>query len=153
MKVARDIPLSELTLRRYEKPLKLKDRELVRKLCLSLGLLQEGDSRDVVVDVLFVLLKSRKRKKVLTVSEIEDAVIKNRKLHKLPVLGVASSNIRRQLKRLKDLFLVEKLGKGYRITEFTTLSEIFHDRIEKFLLDSTLQRIREYLVRTDEQFL
>ncbi len=152
MKVARDIPLSELTLRKYEKPSDLKERELVKKLCLTLGLLQPGDSRDVVVDVLYVLLKARKRKKVLTVNDIEQAVIRNRKLHKLTVLGVASSNIRRQLKRLKDLFLVEKKEKGYRIAEFTELSEIFHEKVERFLLDGMLKRARDYLVAVDEKF-
>ena len=55
-KISRDIPLVELTLRRYEKPT-MGDRELVRKLCLSLGLLQPGDSRDVIVDIFYILLK------------------------------------------------------------------------------------------------
>ena len=36
----KDIPLSEITLRKYEKPVGLEKRELVRKICLSLGLLQ-----------------------------------------------------------------------------------------------------------------
>ena len=49
-KVSRDIPLAEITLRRYEKPYDLNSRELVKKVCLSLGLLQPGDSRDVIVD-------------------------------------------------------------------------------------------------------
>ena len=49
--VSRDIPLSEITLRRYERPYNMSRRELVRKLCLSVGLLQPGDSRDVVVDI------------------------------------------------------------------------------------------------------
>ncbi len=48
-KISKDIPLSEITLRRYEKPSKLSERELVRKICLSVGLLQPGDSRDVIV--------------------------------------------------------------------------------------------------------
>ena len=56
--IAKDIPLAEITLRRYEKPANLNERELVRKLCLSIGLLQPGDSRDVVVDVLNVLIKA-----------------------------------------------------------------------------------------------
>ena len=47
-KVSKDIPLNEITLRRYEKP-NLQGRELVRKLCLSIGLLQPGDSRDVKI--------------------------------------------------------------------------------------------------------
>ena len=58
-KISKDVPLGEITLRRYEKP-NLKDRDLVRKLCLSVGLLQPGDSRDVIVDVLYTLLKSKK---------------------------------------------------------------------------------------------
>jgi hypothetical protein len=40
-------------------------RELVRKFCLSTGLLQPGDSRDVMVDILYVLLKARQRKEEL----------------------------------------------------------------------------------------
>ena len=48
--ISRDTPLAEITLRRYEKPT-TEGRDLVRKLCLSVGLLQPGDSRDVIVDV------------------------------------------------------------------------------------------------------
>jgi len=59
VKVAIDRSLAEITLRKYEKPDNLKDRELVRKLCLSVGLLQPGDSRDIIVDILYVLLKSQ----------------------------------------------------------------------------------------------
>ena len=54
--ISRDIPLSEITLRRYEKPIGLSERDLFRKICLSVGLLQPGDSRDVIVDVFYVLL-------------------------------------------------------------------------------------------------
>ena len=61
--ISKDTPLSEITLRRYEKPYDLTGRDLVKKLCLSLGLLQPGDSRDVVVDVLQVLLEKKSEKK------------------------------------------------------------------------------------------
>jgi len=37
--------LSELTLRKYEKPYQTDKREIVKKICLSLGLLQPGDNR------------------------------------------------------------------------------------------------------------
>ena len=57
-KISRDTPLAEITLRRYEKPT-MSGRDLVRKFCLSVGLLQHGDSRDVVVDILFVLLQAK----------------------------------------------------------------------------------------------
>ena len=69
--ISRDVPLSEITLRRYEKP-SLKGRDLVRKMCLSVGVLQPGDSRDVIVDVLYVMLKEKKE---LNSEEIREKVI------------------------------------------------------------------------------
>jgi hypothetical protein len=62
----KDLPLSEITLRKYEKPEGLEKRELVRKICLSLGLLQLGDSRDVVVDILLILVEANKKKEKLS---------------------------------------------------------------------------------------
>ena len=59
-KVLRDTPLMEITLRRYERPDKSNPRELVKKFCLSIGLLQPGDSRDVVVDILLILQETSK---------------------------------------------------------------------------------------------
>jgi len=98
--ISKEIPLAEITLRRYEKPSKLSDRELVRKLCLSIGLLQPGDSRDVIVDILYVLLRAKKQNKSLSSKEIEKEVINARKRQKLALHGIASSNIRRQLKSI-----------------------------------------------------
>lgn len=139
--IAKDHPLAEITLRRYEKPSNLEGRNLIRKLCLSIGLLQPGDSRDIIVDILYVLLKSKKE---LNSKEIEKLVIESRKKEKLPLLGIASSNIRRQLKRLRDLFLIEKTANNYRINENASLSEIFDEKIEKFYLKSIVDRVREY---------
>lgn len=141
MKVSKDTPLAELTLRKYEKPYGLKGRELVRKLCLSIGLLQPGDSRDIVVDVLYALLKEKRE---LTSKEVEELVVESRKEHNLPLHGVAPSNLRRQLKRLRDLFLVEKVQNNYRITEKAPLLDIFEEKIEKFYLQSILSRVKEY---------
>ena len=70
-KISRDTPLAEITLRRYEKPT-MNDRDLVRKLCLSIGLLQPGDSRDVVVDVLQVLLHAKQRREELHSEEVKN---------------------------------------------------------------------------------
>ncbi len=148
--ISKDIPLAEITLRRYEKPTNLSDRELVRKLCLSVGLLQPGDSRDVVVDVLNILIRAKKERKNLTSSEICIEVIEERKKLKLPMLGIASSNIRRQLKRLRDSLLVEKRLNAYRITEFSNLNEIFEEKIEKFLLPSINSRIKDYMNKIEE---
>jgi len=150
-KISRDTPLAEITLRRYEKPT-MNERELVRKLCLSLGLLQPGDSRDVMVDVLHVLLKARQRREELHSEEIKNHVMTERKSLKLPMLGIASSNIRRQLKRLKDLHLIETNANLYRITEWNSVSEIFEDKIHNFLIKSVMGRVRDYVKKIDEEF-
>lgn len=150
-KISRDTPLTEITLRRYEKPT-VSDRELVRKFCLSVGLLQPGDSRDVVVDVLYVLLKARQRREELHSEEIKNHVISERKRFKLQMLGVASSNIRRQLKRIKDLHLIETNANLYRITEFNDISELFEEKVENFILKSVMSRVRDYVKRIDEEF-
>ena len=151
-RVLSDTPLFELTLRKYEKPQIKKERELVKRLCLSLGLLQPGDSRDVIVDVFHVLFKSRRKKQLLSVEELEKKIVINRKLHKLQLQGIAPSNIRRQLKRLRNLMLVEKVKSRYRITEFLRVSDIFNEKIEKFLLQGVMQRVKEYLLSVDELF-
>ena len=143
--VAKEVPLAEITLRKYEKPYNLKNRDLVKKLCLSIGLLQPGDSRDVVVDVFHVLLKN----KGLTSTEVEKKVIESRKKDKLPPIGIASSNIRRHLKRLKDLFLIESTGNSYRITENAKLSEIFTEKIEQYYLKTISERVKEYFEALD----
>ncbi|MFH1408948.1 MAG: hypothetical protein ABIH34_03505 [Nanoarchaeota archaeon] len=150
-KVVKDTPLAELTLRKYEKPFNLAGRALIKKLCLSLGVLQQGDSRDVVVDVFHVLLNVRKQKKMLTSEEVRLAVIALRETEKLPLLGVAGSNIRRHLGRLRELFLVEKIKNHYCIAEFLTLTELFDEKIERFLLHSLKERVRDYLAEVDAQ--
>lgn len=143
--VAKEVPLAEITLRKYEKPYNLKDRDLVKKLCLSVGLLQPGDSRDVVVDVFSVLLKNKE----LSSAEVEQKVIALRKSQKLPQIGIAPSNIRRHLKRLKDLFLIESKSNSYRITENAKLSEIFTEKIEQYYLKTISERVKEYFEALD----
>ena len=147
--ISRDVPLAEIALRKYEKPENFRGRDLIRKLCLSLSLLQPGDSRDVIVDVLHVLLKEKKE---LSSEEIEKLVIAERKKNKLPLLGIASSNIRRQLKRLRDIFILEKVANNYRMNEKAKLEEIFEEKIEKFLLPSITSRVKEYVKKIDEEF-
>jgi len=148
-KISRDIPLSELTLRKYEKPYKVSRRELVKKLCLSLGLLQPGDSRDVVVDIFCVLLEAKKAKRDLDSETIRSLVIEHRQKSGLENEGTASSNIRRQLRRMRELFFVDKIKNHYKISEHGSLLHIFEDKIERFLLASTVDRIKEYLQEVD----
>ncbi len=144
MVISKDTPLAEITLRRYEKPSDLPRRELIKRLCLSVGLLQPGDSRDIIVDILYVLLEAKRDKKGLDSEEIQNLVIDVRKEHKLPLKGVAPSNIRRQIKRLRDLFLIEKVDSKYRVSEFEDLEVIFDQKIEKYFLDNILGRVKDY---------
>ncbi len=150
--ISKDTPLTEITLRKYEKPHFDDKRDLVRKYCLSLGILQPGDSRDVIVDVLYSLLISRKEKKVLSSEEIKDFVMTIRKDRNMPLNGVASSNIRRQIKRLRDLTLVEKVGNAYRICEFEKVGEIFDDKLQKYVIPSIIDRVKEYNRKIDDEF-
>ena len=147
--MVRDIPLSEITLRKYEKPYDAPKREIVRKVCLSLGLLQPGDSRDIIVDILLVLDEARKNKTMLSSFEIKDKVEALRKQNSLEIKGLAESNMRRQLKRIRDAMIAEKLENKYRLSEFMPISEIFTTKIEKFLVPQIIERIKEYLAKLD----
>ncbi|MDP2750413.1 MAG: hypothetical protein Q8O89_06285 [Nanoarchaeota archaeon] len=152
-KKAKDLPLVDLTFRKYEKPEgNITKRELVKKLCLSVGLLQPGDSRDVVVDILYVLLQARKTKRELSSEEIKHLVVELRTLEKLPQFGIANSNIRRQLKRIRDVYFIEKIKNKYRITEQSTLLHAFEDKLMRYLLPSTMDRIKEYINEVDDKF-
>lgn len=139
-----ETPLMEITLRRYESPHNLSERDTLKKVCLSLGLLQPGDSRDVIVDILLVLERAKADKKELSATEIKDELLEIRKNHGLSLNGTADSNIRRQLKRLRDVFLVEKVKNNYRILEFMALRDIFEHKIKKIILDAVLSRNKEY---------
>jgi len=147
--MVKDIPLSEITLRRYEKPYDSSKRELVRKVCLSLGLLQPGDSRDIIVDMILILEESRKNKIWLSSIEIRNKVQSSRKETSQDEKGLAESNIRRQLKRLRDSLLLDKQENKYRLSEFAPLSEIFQNKIEKFLVPQIIERTKEYLQKLE----
>ena len=146
--ISKDTPLNEITLRRYEKPYNLTGRELVRKLCLTLGVLQPGDSRDVIVDILYTLLKNRRE---MSSDEIKQEVEKLRE-NKGKKKGTANSNIRRQLKRLRNIFIVEKIKNNYRIAENATITQLFNEKINDFLLKAITKRTQEYCQKIDEEF-
>ena len=139
-----ETPLMEITLRRYEKPHNLNRRDTLKKICLSLGLLQPGDSRDVIVDILFVLEEAKERKKEVSAAEIKELLCDIRERGGLSLNGTADSNVRRQLKRLRDAHLIEKIRNNYRVFEFMGLDEIFESKIKKITLDAVLSRNKEY---------
>jgi hypothetical protein len=86
----------------------------------------------------------QRKKKMLNSEEIRYEVAKNRKKRKMALAGVASSNIRRQLLRLRDMFIVEKVANNYRINENASLADIFTEKIEKYYLESIKERVKEY---------
>ena len=148
--MVKEIPLSEIILRKYEKPYNTDKREIVRKICLSLGLLQEGDGRDVIVDILLVLIEAGKERKHLSSDEIKVRVEHLRKKYNLEIKGLAESNIRRQLKRLRDMMFIDKNNNLYNMSEFSSMKEIFENKIEKFIIPQTIGRIKEYLEILDK---
>ncbi len=148
-KVHRDTPITELTLRRYEKPYGYSKRELIKKLCLSLGLLNPGDSRDVIVDILYTIIESGGG---LSSKEIKENVVKMRKANSLDLRGVADSNIRRQLKRLRELFIIEKRANSYVLPDKSSILEVFREKVKGFVIPSIVSRIEEYITKIDEEF-
>jgi len=141
-------PLAEVTLRKYEKPLKIEGRDLVKKLCLSVGLLQPNDSRDVIVDVFCSLLRS---KGALSQAEIEATVRAARAKASLPETGCAASNIRRQVRRLRESLFIEKVGAKYKVRDDAPLHHVFEEHFEKFYVPAILLRVKEYCEAVDKE--
>ena len=111
----------------------------------TLGLLQLGDSRDIIVDILIVLIDANKNKENISSEEIRNRTETLRIKYSLETKGLAESNIRRQLKRLRDAMLIEKSENKYYLAEHSSLSEIFENSIERFIIPQTIERIKEYL--------
>ena len=142
-KSLRDIPLQEITLRKHEQPFGLEDRELSRKFLLSIGLLQPGESRDIIVDIFELFVKARKLNKPLEVDFIVNELEgKN---------GASAPNVSRQIKRLRDMKLIEKIHAGYRITEFGKIDNIVSNFVIPFVINQSSERLREYAKELDRR--
>ena len=100
----------------------------------------------MIVDIFYVLLVSQRE---LDSEDVRDRVISIRKQNKLPLVGVASSNVRRQLKRLRDLYFIEKIKNRYRMNEKDKLINIFEEKIEAYYLATILARVKEYISALD----
>lgn len=143
-----ELPISEITLRKYEKPSSnLIRREIFMKICLSLGLLQPGDSRDIIVDILQAIAES---KKPLTTRQIMKKVEAQRKKQRIELLGLTYPNVCRQLRRLKQLMLIESRADKYRLNENDSIKNTFNEKIMKFYVESIKDRINEYLALADK---
>lgn len=146
-----ELPIAEITLRKYEKlhsDTRVDRRNIIRKICLSLGLLQPGDSRDIIVDIFKAIIDSNK---ALTTKEIMDKVIKQRKKLNLQPIGLTYPNVCRQLRRLKQIMLIDVRADKYRLNENDTLKNIFNEKIVKYYLTSIQDRINDYLELLDEK--
>ncbi len=127
-----DKPLLEVTLRKYERPAGKPREEVLKKFCMALGLLQPGDSRDQIVGILDVFLKEKGRP--ISVGEISGKLGKK----------TALSGIRRHLRRLIEVKLVEKQGRLYRLAEGEDPQFAVKFLTRKFVVDDILSRIEEY---------
>jgi DNA-binding MarR family transcriptional regulator len=142
-KSLRDIPLQEITLRKYEQPFGLDDRELSRKFLLSIGLLQPGESRDIIVDIFELFVKARKLNKPLEIEFIVNELEGKS--------GASAPNVSRQIKRLRDMKLIEKVHEGYRITEFGKIDNIVSNFVIPFMINQSSERLSEYAKELDRR--
>ena len=140
MKVYKNNPIIDVTLRKFEKPYEEGD-ELIRKFCMSIGILQPGDSRDTVVQIMKVLIRNREIKVFMDSKEIWDLVKDNR--------DIAHSNVRRHLNKMEKIGFVERTSQGYRLREWLSLEEIISEFFEKYVITQTLERIKEYASKID----
>jgi Fe2+ or Zn2+ uptake regulation protein len=139
-----NVPFDEITLRSYGDLSEVSGRELVHKICLSLGLLQPQDKRDAIVDVFQVVLLASKKEEWLSSKDVHEKVIENRSSFNLSLDGTAESNIRRILKELRDYGFLEKVKAKYRFVNFDMPSHIFLKIVDK-RVNHLVERNLEYL--------
>ncbi|MBS3065133.1 MAG: hypothetical protein J4451_01385 [DPANN group archaeon] len=142
MKSLKDVPLQEITLRKYEEPSNLSGRELTKKFLLSIGLIQPGESRDIVVDIFHTLILARNKKEHIDIPMLSEK-LKNKQ-------GASIPNINRQLRRLKNMKLIEKSNDGYRVTEFSSLQPVIDNYIVNYLINPAVDRIKQYAKHLDK---
>lgn len=131
-----DSPVVDISLRKFEKPVG-SINDVIKKFCISIGLLQPGDSRDVIVDLVLLFIKACKARRVLSIEDVyRHALNVNKK-------GVSQSNVRRHLFRLKELDIIEHAPEGYRLREWLSFKDLVSDLV-KFKVEPTIERIKEY---------
>ncbi|RLG16628.1 hypothetical protein DRN62_03315 [Nanoarchaeota archaeon] len=138
MKVHKELPIIQVTLRKFERPYG-DFEELLRKFLMSVGLLQPGDSRNDVLKVVRELLRARRERKLLQVRDLVE------------LTKVSPPNVRRHLRRLRELGLVEKYDWGYRMREWMDLPSLI-EGMEEFVLSPILRRVKEYAEAVESTF-
>lgn len=136
-KLFKDRPLYRVVLSEFEKPSADYFSNL-RRFCISLGLVNPGESRIGIVYILDILLRSRKDKPG-GLSSYEMI----RKLYNNNV-RIVYANILRDLRKLIAAGLVEKINGNYRIKENLDLLEILDKFVKPYIIDRILKKIEEY---------
>lgn len=123
-------PLVEITLAKFDRPHGVKKDELLRRFCVSLGLLQAGDSRDLMPKILDAMLENREP---LTLNQL---------MKHLP--KAAPSGVRRHLRRMIDLRLVERHKTRYRLAEGESLEFIVKYLLKRYIDEEIFDRLEDY---------
>jgi predicted transcriptional regulator len=101
----------------------------IRWLALTLGLIQPGEGRHGLLDILNVLYRSYQHNEWMTVKDIATALEREGKTGN-------EKTIYYHLQRLKELGIVSKKGKHYRLGEegeplYQTLEKIYKHKCEQ----------------------
>jgi predicted transcriptional regulator len=132
-----DFPLFEITLRKYERPENIDERTIIRRFCMSLGLINIGDTRIGIVELFEVLLKVENP---LKAEEIREKLGKK----------LALSGIRRHLRRMQLVGIVEHRNKKYALSEGGDLAYSLKLTTKRYSIDDTFDRIIEYAEKLKE---
>lgn len=126
-----DLPISEITLRKFERPENVDKKTLIKRFCISLGLINPGDNRAGVVEVFEAIFNS---KEPLGAEDVFDALEKR----------LALSGIRRHLRRLEKIRLLEHRNSKYQLAEGRNLTYSLKYVIKDYLIEDIFNRIYEY---------
>ncbi len=126
-----DLPLAEITIRKFERPENIDKKTLIRRFCISLGLINPGDNRTGIVEVFQTVFDSKESLDAEQVFELLE-----RKL--------ALSGIRRHLRRLEERKLLDHKKTKYSIAEGGNLVYSIKYALKEHVIDDIFNRLLEY---------
>lgn len=139
-----DVPINKITLRKYEKIESDNEKlDVIINITNSLGLSQPGDNINIVSHVILFLEEQKQKKELISSFDLYLKI--KEKLKNTKRSDLSFSNVRRYLKILRNMHIVERIGNKYRISEFMTLKEVFSQKVKKIIIEPTLYRIEENL--------
>ncbi len=144
-------PLFDIRLRWYDDTSLNEDDK--RKLS-ELFLKTLGVTSEVAVDIFEALLTARADNRAITVREIKQAVVENRKQRGCPLSGLTERNIQIWMKFFRDIGLikyVEKMGDRYIFPGNKKPSEVFEE-YTKPQVASSLNYIKRVLEKTEDAY-